>query len=588
MNAKKLLALLLALAMVLGMVACGAENKPDDGTKAPNADASADAASDAETTESVPTTEDPFGRYDEMVTVSLGIPMSTGVMADGVSTLMDNPYKTYINETLNADYTFFWEDKDAVALEDIIDLSKVSGELPDIFFCQTRDVADFVKLGLVQDLTDIWDQYASEDLKNLYAGYMDAYGQDPLGQVTYDGKLMAIPHTSAGGNNSACGIWIRQDWLDALELDPDPDGNKMLTLDDLEMVAQAFVDNDPGNSGNPEGFCMLPWIGLGSYLSPGIVTRAYGMRHLNWFKDDNGDVYYGSFSDDAKTALTWWNDMWKKGLIDPDFVSTIFSNDSLGATWSSNRCGIITAMENGPEAFFAQAYDASPEARFTCFGLERPSDGMVAGYTQSDDVGYAVCVSKDCKNPELVVKFLNIRERVNNDAELYKELCSDNFGTPTSMGPLPVSDTEANWMGKVYGYATALMNGEITVDEVPPRYTAYMDVIVKYKEDPTSLNTIERARLDSVTQGFAFADAMVKQNKLYNEFENIILNMGDYSTTYTERFMAELYPLEEEYVMKIIIGEKSVDEWDEFVELWHEYGGAQMLEEANAYADANG
>lgn len=578
MNAKKLLALLMVLIMVFSLMACGKTDTPD----APN-------TPDTPDTPDTPNAEvdtDPFGAYDKTVTVTIGMPMSTGAFADGVSTMMDNTYKTYINETLNADYTFFWEDKDAASYEEIVDMAKVSGELPDFFICQKTDVDDFVKMGLVQDLTEVWDQYATDELKSLYASYMDAYGQDPLGQVTYDGKLMAIPHTSAGGNNSACGVWIRQDWLEKLNLDPDPDGNRMLSLDDLEMVAQAFVDNDPGNSGNPEGFCMLPWIGLGSYMSPGIVNRAYGVRHLNWFKDENGDVYYGSFSEDAKTALAWWNEMYEKGLVDPDFISTQFSNESLGATWSTNRCGIITAMENGPEAFFSIAYEASPEARFTCYGFERPSDGLVAGYTQSDDIGYAMCVSKDCKNPELLIKFLNIRERVNNDADLYRQLCGTN-GTPISMGPVCVSDTEANWMGIAYQYAVDFMEGKITLDEVPPRYTAYMDVIAKYMEDPTSLNVAERARFDSITQGFAFADAMVKQDKLYNEFDNIILNMADISPTYAERFMAELYPLEEEYTMKIITGEKPVDDWDEFVELWHEYGGAQMLEEANEYMDAN-
>lgn len=59
-------------------------------------------------------------------------------------------------------------------------------------------------------------------------------------QVTFDGKMMAVPSVTAEDFSM---LWIRQDWLDRLGLKPPK------TVDDLEAIAKAFVENDPdGNS----------------------------------------------------------------------------------------------------------------------------------------------------------------------------------------------------------------------------------------------------------------------------------------------------------------------------------------------------
>ena len=139
---KKLIALLLVLAMVIGLVACG--NANTDPTN-PNA------GKDEPTKDNTPSADvnepeaGPFTPAKEKVEFTVGVTMNTGVMADGVSTRMDNAYKTYLCETLNIDYSFYWEDKDALATEQAIDLAIISEELPDMFEVNERQLKELIE-----------------------------------------------------------------------------------------------------------------------------------------------------------------------------------------------------------------------------------------------------------------------------------------------------------------------------------------------------------------------------------------------------------------------------------------------------------
>ncbi len=578
---KKLIALLLALVMVIGMVACGTQNDPaneqTDGPTSGN-DPVVDPTKGGETADG------PFVPYGETIEFTVGN-LSTDTLADGVSTALDNPYKTYLCDTLNIEYEPFWEDKDALSAEQAIDLAISGEELPDIFGVNEKQLKELVEMGLVWDMTEIYEEYASDELKALYNDWIEVYGEDPLGRVTYDGKLWGIPNTTSGGDHALTGVWLRKDWLEELNYNPDPDGDKILTLDDLKAVAKVFVEADPDNTGNPLGINMIPWIGLGNFISPGLVNRTYGARHLNFFTDPaTGEAYYGTFGteknpSDIKTALTWWSEMYAEGLVDPDFISTQWSDESLGAKWASGQSGIAFADEAGPTWLFGAAYAASDDAHFAFYGLA-DANGNVGGHGSANQTGYTIVVNKSFEHPELAVKIANVRMKVDSDNELYYELC-EGIGNTGNMGPFSTNMDRANFRGLLYQYCSAYLAGTMTKDEVPFNYHSYLAVLDKYKADPNSLTITERQQYDMIVEGCATFNELTLAGKLSNEFENIILNGAELSQTFADKFSAELYPLEEEYVMKIIAGQKSVDEWDEFVELWHQYGGAQILQEMN-------
>lgn len=60
------------------------------------------------------------------------------------------------------------------------------------------------------------------------------------------------------------------------------------------------------------------------------------------------------------------------------------------------------------------------------------------------------------------------------------------------------------------------------------------------------------------------------------------LGYGPQTPTQTER-ESTLKKLQDETVIQIITGEKSVDEWDSFVENWYNLGGKDITKEMNEW-----
>lgn len=74
-----------------------------------------------------------------------------------------------------------------------------------------------VNNGLTYDLTDVYEEYASDYIKSLY----DSYDGRCLGMATFDGRLMGIPGTNPD-NSVPVLCWMRKDWLDKLGIIPTP------------------------------------------------------------------------------------------------------------------------------------------------------------------------------------------------------------------------------------------------------------------------------------------------------------------------------------------------------------------------------
>ena len=114
-----------------------------------------------------------------------------------------------------------------------VSLAIASGELPDVMRVGSKDVLDeLVENDLVADLTDVYDEYASDYIKEIY----DSYDGRCLDEAKYDGRLMALPGTNYDA--APCEVFIRQDWLDDLGMKIDQDGDMCLTIDELEDVVK--------------------------------------------------------------------------------------------------------------------------------------------------------------------------------------------------------------------------------------------------------------------------------------------------------------------------------------------------------------
>ena len=85
--------------------------------------------------------------------------------------------------------------------------------MPEIMNVNAAQYRALLKYDMIQPLDDYFDDYASDALKS----YVESGGDELMDCITNDdGEIMAIPapNLTAGGVNE---MWIRQDWLDALD-----------------------------------------------------------------------------------------------------------------------------------------------------------------------------------------------------------------------------------------------------------------------------------------------------------------------------------------------------------------------------------
>lgn len=209
--------------------------------------------------------KDENGAYVDTLTITLGRfaePSAAALFPEG-QTFEDNAYTRYIESKLNVDLVDSFE-AGGDAFTNQLATCVASGELPDIMTVISYDTfVEMVNNGLTYDMTDVYEEYASDYIKSLY----DSYDGRCLSMATFDGRLMGIPGTNPD-NSVPVLCWMRKDWLDKLGLNPDPDGDLCITLDDIAAVAKAFVDANAGGGNRTVGMAFPAMISAMPCASP--------------------------------------------------------------------------------------------------------------------------------------------------------------------------------------------------------------------------------------------------------------------------------------------------------------------------------
>lgn len=557
---KRMLTVAVTFSMVLPMAACGSDKESDV----------AEDTAETDNSEAQEVDYNPFGAYEETLPVGIGRPMPTGMEGPDGGTYEDNAIKTYIEETLNVEYSYSIEALDNDDYAQQLSLAITGEDLPDVFTVyDINTLYELVENDLIADLTDIYKNYATDDLKQMY----DDYDYSVLDRATFDGKLMALPRCSPEIESY---VWIRQDWVDKLGLTLDEDENLMISREELEMVAAEFVARDPGNSGNPVGMAIMSTITEEADNSISVVNNSFGVYNRKWLQDDDGTIYNGSTVPEAKEALAWWADMYEKGLLDPQYGTRTWGD--IEALYLNGQIGILFGQMSDPAWMFTTVYEADPEARFVAYGLDNGNGQVSTPYYNT--VSRWVVVNKKFENPEVAVKIENIIRDLTvnpNLAEeeplLYEYVAAGtivDFFDPFNMAIYPADDFVSR-----YTYARDYLEGNITLEEITnPRILANVEIVERYNEDPSSLSVSEMGNYAWTMEG-SRAAVTLNELGLMNYVSPLYLG----STETMNDKQADLNKLEEETYIKIITGELPVDYFDTFVKEWNERGGAAIAEE---------
>jgi putative aldouronate transport system substrate-binding protein len=251
----------------------------------------------------------PFGKYDPPIEI-------TAVKDLGASNLLfppgdsidNNVWTRYYEEVLGIKLKYIWTTNEQQYSQKI-NISITSNDIPDIMVVKNVQLKMMYENGQLMDMTDILPQYLAPFTREVV--YQD--NGDAVKSATFDGKLYAIPLTSFG-LSSAMVLWVRTDWLDKLGL-PIPK-----TPEEFLTIADAFVNRDPDGNGKKDTYGLAIYKDLfeGGFACLEGFFNMYGAYPHIWVPSGNR-LEYGSVLPAAKTALGVLQDMYHRGLIDPEF-----------------------------------------------------------------------------------------------------------------------------------------------------------------------------------------------------------------------------------------------------------------------------
>lgn len=529
-------------------------------------------AAQAEAKENQPVDEngDPsaFGKYEDPVTVEVVQSINPSLpLPEGDSTT-DNFYTRYIKENMNIDIKVKWQASSSDYSQKL-NLAIASNDLPDILVVGESEFKKLIKSDLIEDLTPYYEKYASDTIKDN----IDKTDGKAIANASVDGKMYGLPNVQAEADGYNL-MWIRQDWLDELGLEA-PE-----TVEDLENVAKAFVDNNMGGD-NTIGI-LGPTVN--SRLYNDFISSSNNMNNLDgifqaykswpgfWVEDEAGNAVYGSITDETKTALGELQKMYKDGILDQE----IGVRKDADEAWKSGKAGILFS----PWWFGYNVKDClanDPNAEWKAYAAPLAEDGK--WYAKLGGVGGSYCVvRKGYEHPEAAILLNNFLRK--DEGKFAQETTLDAGFYPGRVVITPVDEC---------AYSVELlrkkMNGEEADDYDPVNYKimdtdlASLDTCFKNGYDDLSIENwniddTNFGRLYSLLMGTGAQVDAEESGELERTYSLI------YSQTATmEKKWANLKKKEDEVFLKIIIGEADLDSFDSFVEEWKAEGGDEITKE---------
>lgn len=510
---------------------------------------------------------DPYSKMPELVEFTTGNTVSTEANMPAGESFENNDVQKWFEENLNVKPKLAWTTSDQnFAFEQKVNLLIAANTIPDVLTINVEPnglniLSKLVKAGMVEDLTQVYNDYASPYLKDS----MKLGGDDVFDPVTFDGKLYAIPSLS-DIETAIPVVWTRKDWLDQAGL------QEPQTLDDVETALKAF--KAMGKSGQ------LPTqqnIYNSDTASFDFVFGAYNSYPGQWIKGDDGSIVYGSIQPQVKDALARLAKWYSEGLVAKDFMMND-SNKAVEAV-AKGSAGIFDGSWWAPWYPLPDSVKNDHNAVWQDTVL-KGEDGIAhaRGYGK---IRSFVVIKKGFKHPEAIMKVLNVAQDANaKKLDWYNKLTFEAGGkyTDAKMGLLPVSISakDPHEISNRYKDIMAVLNGEKDVSTAEPETQAQVKTIQTYQ---AAADPFADMALWSGANNFYVGAAGLAKNPVQQTLPAFI---G--TTDLMQKKKTALDDLEKQTFLEIITGKKTVDDFDSFVTKWKSMGGDEITAEVNTIA----
>lgn len=462
-------------------------------------------------------------------------------------------------DELGIEVTYDWIVPDA-NYNDKMNVTLASGDLPDVLKVSAVQFEQLHEAGMLEDLTEVYDKYASDLVKE----FMSAEDGAGLKPVTKDGKIYAMV-SFPGSLDSSDMIWIRQDWLKKVGLEAPK------SMQDVIQIAEAFTFEDPDGNGKDDTY----GIALNKDLPINAFLLGYHGYLETWIKDASGQVVNGTIQPEVKEGLRELQNLYQKGVLDPEFGVKDFAK--MMEDVNAGKSGMFFLPQWAP---FQVSSMIKKDQNVDWLPYPVQSIDDQPAKTQNHlSLGGIFAVRKGYEHPEALVKLLNFQAEKMFGESAEKER-ADYLNGLTGLGfhNATVSNLPANKNVKAQDEVEqALKTGDVSGLGLEAKL--FYDDIMDYRNGNLDKWHMERIFGPESSQGVI---------KYYRDNDLIVMNEFIYAPTRTMNTkQATLEKLRAETFLKIIYGNLSIDEFDNFVANWKKLGGDQITQEVNEAINAN-
>lgn len=504
----------------------------------------------------------PFGAYPETIEYTLGkmTSVNNSNMPEN-DTYTDNAYTRYIKSVINVQNVDVFEANDS-QYDTNVSMVISMGSLPDIMVVSSQDeVEQLVEAGLIEDLTESYNNCISDRIRKMY----ESYGDSLKDMVTYDGKIMALPETNITDGPNL--VWLRKDWMDKLGL------SEPHTIDDVVNIVKHFISEDPGNNGvdtsgkpNTVGLAVDTDVtgecGYSSEFLLDIIFACFGAYPKQWIMNDDGEIVYGSVTDEAKEALSYISSLYNQGVIDNDFLLRTSTN--ICELIENGLCGSFFGPWWAPNNPLVNAVSRNPDADWQPYLIATDSDGTTSYHSQNPCYKYVV-VRKGYEHPEIAAKMISVMfDKVRfdcTDSEEFKNYYQLNV-EPTAR-PLSINVDYNNALSICYRNIDATISGRKNPDSLELLERSFYDACSEYIKNANKTSTQWAAYMSRIK-----ACSLIAQDNI-KVVDSLYFKTTDTMKSHWWRLKAK----EKEAYLKIISGEEDISYFDAFVKEWNEQGG---------------
>ncbi|OKP93520.1 extracellular solute-binding protein [Paenibacillus sp. P46E] len=546
----------LAAAALISLTACRGGGMPVTGSaSAANPANHADAAA--------------YGSYENPVMMRIGFKVPDSRLNTGDSN-DNNPISRYLESLTNIKVIHSWEAKGEETFTQKAQLAIDSNDLPDAMVVDRDQLKMLMDSDMIADLTEIYKEYASELIKDMY----DSTHGEALRDASRNGRLYGLPNVAINADSPSL-LWVRQDWLDKVEL-PAP-----RTFEDIEAIAKAFIEKDPDGNGKRDT------VGLSAYnnIVYGTKPHVNGLDALfsafhafptNWIRDSKGHIVYGSITPETKEALGKLADWYKRGLIDPDFALYKETQEPI----ISGKSGMFFGPWWMPYYPLSEAVAADTKAEWRAYAAPLDASGKFVTHMAPVTDRYLV-VRKGYEHPEAVVKLLNAFTRLERRRDPNEEAVRslDDFSAQTGIQPRAYYPFDllidyADAIEKHYADVQQAVHGKIDPDSLDPDTRLLYEHWLAEEEQPKkNLEGWKAANAYKYGVAVLSTTAIERVRSVYYG-----------STLHMRSKWPELQKLESETFLNIIVGDSPLSDFDLFVAQWKRMGGEAITQEVTQLA----